>query len=197
MPETGLPPYCAYCAGLPAAHPDRIYHDRRYGFPPPKGEAGESWLFGLLLLEINQAGLGWSMMLRKEENFRRAYVGFSIDAVAAFGETDRLRLLADSGIIRNRRKVDAAIENARRLQAQRPGYGSFQGWLDAHQPRSLDAWITLFRATLVFTGPEIVNEFLMSSGYLDGAHGPACPVRVQAIAAGPAWTRSAAAPAGV
>lgn len=189
QPITGLSGYCLACASLPEDHHDRLYHDHRYGFPPPAGPAGEAWLFGLLILEINQAGLGWSMILRKEAAFRRAYAAFSIDAVAAFDESDRQRLLADSDIIRNRLKIEAVIENARRLQALRPQYGGFRGWLDAHHPLSHPDWVRLFRQTFRFTGPEIVKEFLMSGSWLPGAHQAACPVYRQAIAAGAFWAK--------
>lgn len=192
MPE--LSPYCGYALAQPPEHSDRLYHDRRYGFAPPAGAEGERYLFGLLLLEINQAGLGWSMILRKEENFRRAYSAFDIAAVAAYGDDDRQRLLQDAGIIRNRRKIDAAIENARRMLVLQSGYGSFQAWLDARHPLPLADWLRLFRSTFVFTGPEIVKEFLMSSSYLDGAHPDPCPLREAAIASGAKW--AALQPAG-
>ncbi|MBU0936034.1 MAG: DNA-3-methyladenine glycosylase I [Spirochaetes bacterium] len=188
MPD--LSPYCAYALERAPEDSDRLYHDRRYGFAPPAGEEGERYLFGLLLLEINQAGLGWSMILRKEENFRRAYSSFDVAAVAAYTDTDRQRLLQDAGIIRNRRKIDAAIENAGRILALQAEYGAFQLWLDAQHPLSLADWLGLFRKTFVFTGPEIVKEFLMSSSYLDGAHPEPCPLRKAAIASGAKWASS-------
>src|SRR3546814_10851236 len=89
-------------------------------------------------------------------------------AVAAFGETDRERLLQDAGIIRNRLKVDAVIDNARRLVVIRDTHGSFAGWLDTHHPLEHAAWVKLFRRTFRFMGGEIVGEFLMSTGYLPG-----------------------------
>jgi DNA-3-methyladenine glycosylase I len=149
------------------------------------GRYGDAALFERLILEINQAGLSWTTILKKREGFHRAYRGFDIDAVAAFNEADRARLLADPAVIRNRKKVDAAIENARRLVALRERFGSFAGWLDQHHPRSKEAWVTLFRQTFVFTGGEIVNEFLVSTGYLPGAHSPECPVYAWIIAANP------------
>lgn len=78
----------------------------------------------------------------------------------------------DPGIIRNRRKMNAAIESARRLRA----LGSFRSFLDSHAPRDRAAWTRLFQQTFVFTGGEIVNQFLLSTGYLPGAHDPDCPV---------------------
>ena len=113
-----------------------------------------------------QAGLAWITVLRKRETMRAAYAGFDPERVAAFDDADRARLLADPGVIRNRLKVNAAIENARRVLDLRATHGSFAGWLDAHHPRDLDGWRRLFRATFTFTGGEIVREFLVSTGYL-------------------------------
>lgn len=172
--------YCDIAPGDPLHGP---YHDREYGFPV----RDEAVLFERLLLEINQAGLSWALMLKKRAGFRAAYAGFDVDRVAAFNEGDVQRLLADPGIVRNRRKVEAAIENARRLQALRHSHGSFAAWLDAHHPRSPRDWLKLFRATFVFTGPQVVAEFLMSTGYLPGAHRADCPVAERIAALEPPW----------
>lgn len=175
--------YCDYAPGQPF-HDE--YHAQEYGFPL----RDDAELFERLVLEINQAGLSWLTILRKRPAFRRAYHEFAIDTVAAYGEADRARLLQDAGIIRNRLKVDAAIENARRIQALRAEYGSFRGWLDAHHPLPLADWTRLFKRTFRFTGGEIVNEFLMSTGYLPGAHQLPCPVYARVLAARPPWTAS-------
>lgn len=158
-----------------------------YGFP----SSDERVLFERLMLEINQAGLSWLTVLNKRAAFRAAFAEFEVDRVAAFDTTDIERLLADAGIVRNRLKIDAAIENARRIQALRSSHGSFAGWLEAHHPLSLDGWARLFRKTFRFTGGQIVNEFLMSLGYLPGAHEPGCPVYGEIIALSPPWARSA------
>lgn len=182
--------YCEYCATLPADHHDRIYHDTEYGYPI----SDDAGLFGRLVLEINQAGLSWSTILRKKDAFYAAYGGFDVDAVAAYGEADVARLMGDAGIIRNRRKIAAAIENARRIVALRAAHGSFKAWLDAHHPRDKASWLALFKAEFVFVGGEIVGEFLMSSGYLPGAHEPGCASGRRAVKAGAAWAaRSGAA----
>jgi len=89
--------------------------------------------------------------------------------------------------VRNRLKIEAAIENARRIQVLRQSHGSFQGWLEAHHPRSQEAWTQLFRRTFVFTGGEIVGEFLMSLGYLPGAHVETCPAYSKVLALRPPW----------
>ena len=126
-------------------------------------------LFERLVLEINQAGLSWLKILKKREAFLAAFDGFEIARVAAYGDEARSRLLADAGIIRNRLKVDAAIENARRIQALKASHGSFADWLDAHHPRPHAEWVKLFKAHFKFTGGEICREFLLSTGYLEGA----------------------------
>ena len=167
--------YCDIAPGHPVHGP---YHDHEYGFP----QREEAVLFERLLLEINQAGLSWETILRKREGFRRAYDGFDVDAVADYGEDDVARLLADRAIIRNRLKVAAAIHNAGVVRGLRASHGGFAAWLDAHaheddgRPRGKDAWVKLFRRTFRFTGGEITGEFLMSLGYLPGAHRPDCPV---------------------
>jgi DNA-3-methyladenine glycosylase I len=162
------------------------YHDREYGFPLRDDAA----LFERLILEINQAGLSWLTILQKRPRFREAYDGFDIARVAAYGRRERARLLRDPGIIRNRQKVEAAIENARRLLAIRAEYGSFRSWLDAHHPRPKPDWVRLFKDTFRFTGGEITGEFLMSTGYLRGAHRRSCPVYAQILRRRPPWSRA-------
>jgi DNA-3-methyladenine glycosylase I len=85
-------------------------------------------------------------------------------------------------------KIDAAISNAGRIIGLRSTYGSFAGWLAAHHPRSKEEWVKLFKKTFRFTGGEIVGEFLMSIGYLPGAHVPTCPVYSQILKRRPAWS---------
>ena len=174
--------YCRYAKGHPLHGP---YHDREYGFPIRSDRA----LFERLALEINQAGLSWLTMLQKRKKFREAFSGFDVETVAAFGARDRRRLLRDAGIIRNRLKIDAVIENARRLLAIRESHGSFAKWLDAHHPKSAAEWQKLFKQTFVFTGGEIVRSFLLSTGYLRGAHVPSCPIYAKALSKKPAWAR--------
>jgi DNA-3-methyladenine glycosylase I len=178
--------YCDYCNSHPEDIFNRTYHDTQYGFPI----SSDNLLFERLILEINQAGLSWITILKKADHFRDAYHEFDIDIVAGYGETDQHRLMADAGIIRNRLKVNAAIENARRIQLLREQHDSFKGWLDAHHPQSLENWCKLFKKTFVFTGGEIVNEFLMSSGYLPGAHTSDCPVYARVLNQQPAWAIS-------
>ena len=172
--------YCDIAPGHPLHGP---YHDHEYGF----AQREEAVLFERLLLEINQAGLSWETMLRKRDGFRAAYSGFDVDRVARYGERDRARLLADPGIIRNRLKVEAAIHNAQVIQQLRDTHGGFAAWLDAHHPLPKAEWVKLFKKTFRFTGGEITGEFLMSLGYLPGAHRQDCPAYRRAAKQRPPW----------
>jgi len=176
--------YCQYVLEHPEDEFNKRYHDIEYGFPLD----GDNQLFGRLILEINQAGLSWLTILKKAENFHRAYDGFDIETVAGYSESDRERLLSDAGIIRNKLKVNAAIVNARRILELKEEFGSFKAWLDAHHPRTKDEWVKLFRQNFKFVGGEIVNEFLISSGYLPGAHNADCPVYPEVLKLNPAWS---------
>ncbi|HEY0862063.1 MAG TPA: DNA-3-methyladenine glycosylase I [Pseudoxanthomonas sp.] len=176
--------YCDIAPGHPLHGP---YHDHEYGFP----QREEAVLFERLLLEINQAGLSWETMLRKREGFRAAYSGFDVDRVARYGERDRARLLADPGIIRNRLKVEAAIHNAGVIRQLRASHGGFSAWLDAHHPLPKTEWVKLFKKTFRFTGGEITGEFLMSLGYLPGAHRQDCPAYRRAARQRPPWMAAA------
>jgi DNA-3-methyladenine glycosylase I len=181
-----MPTYCEVAAADPL---HKSYHDREYGFPVAEDNA----LFERLILEINQAGLSWSTVLRKRRALRKAYGGFDVDSVAAYGDSDRDRLLNDPGVVRNRLKVNAAIENARRVVGLRGEFGSFAGWLNQHHPLAKEEWVRLFKRTFLFTGGEIVGEFLMSTGYLPGAHQTDCPVYERVLASRPPWVTGACA----
>lgn len=190
----------SYCDVAPGHEWHGPYHDCEYGFPL----SGDAELFERLILEINQAGLSWLTILKKRDAFRAAYRGFDPRVVARFGARDVKRLLGDTGIIRNRLKVAAAIANARTVLALRKSHASFAGWLDAHQwveeakgqagkgtirPRTKAEWVALFKQTFRFTGGEIVGEFLLSTGYLPGAHRESCPVYARVVERKPAWMR--------
>ncbi len=144
---------------------------------------------GRLIMEINQAGLSWETILKKETSFRKAYGNFNIGKVAAYTEKDRGRLLADAGIIRNKLKINAAIENAKTILTLQKEFGSFEKWLEYHHPKTKEEWTKLFKKTFRFTGGEIVNEFLMSIGYLRGAHSESCPVYKEILKTKPMWAR--------
>jgi DNA-3-methyladenine glycosylase I len=168
--------YCEYIVTLTgdqlALHKE--YHDNHYGFPIENDDE----LFERLMFEINQAGLNWILILKKQNNFRKAFDNYNIEKVANYGDKEFLRLMNDQGIIRNRLKINAAIENAKIIQKIREESGSFRKWLDnqAESHGTLEDWTKLFKKTFKFTGGEIVNEFLISTGYLPGAHSPDCPV---------------------
>jgi DNA-3-methyladenine glycosylase I len=172
--------YCDFAQGHELHGP---YHDNEYGFPMED----ETQLFERLVLEINQAGLNWELILKKREGMRDAYDGFDVDTVAGYGEEDRARLLADERIIRNRLKVNAAIVNAGVIRGMRDSHGGFARWLRAHHPRVKTDWVRLFRKTFRFTGGEITNEFLMSIGYLPAPHRADCPVLARIEGLNPPW----------
>ena len=178
-----------YCDAAPGHQWHGPYHDREYGVPLTSDAA----LFERLMLEINQAGLSWLTILKKRDAFRRAYDGFDPAVVARYRARERRRLLADAGIVRNRLKVDAAIANAARILELHDSHDSFAKWLAAHHPRSKEEWVKLFKRTFRFTGGEIVGEFLMSIGYLPGAHVPGCPAYRRILRLRPPWSRVSAA----
>ena len=180
----------SYCSAIEMMSADRKalhkeYHDNLYGFPIHD----DNELFCRLVLEINQAGLSWEIILKKEASFRKAYHNFAVETVAAYTETDRERLLADAGIIRNRLKINAAIENAKAIVVLQKEYGSFAKWLAQHHPKSKEEWVKLFKKTFKFTGGEIVNEFLMSIGYLAGAHSTDCKIYAFILKTNPMWIK--------
>lgn len=165
----------AYCSKAPAHPLHGPYHNTEYGFPLENEQA----LFERLALEIFQAGLSWEITLKKRPALVRAFHRFKVDKVAAYKAADVKRLLADAGIIRNRLKIKAIIENARRIQNLRKSHKGFAGFLSTHHPLTKKEWVKLFKKTFLFTGGEITGEFLMSIGYLPGAHHDKCPVHKQ------------------
>lgn len=166
--------YCEYASNIQDPNDvERTYHDYRYGLRVEDDDE----LFGLLLLEINQAGLSWRMMMLREESFRKAYDGFNIRKIADYGDGDIDRLLADPSIIRSRLKVRAAIHNAKVIVGIQKEFGSFRKWLDVHGEElkhDKDAWVRAFKKNLTFVGGEIVKEFLTGIGMLPGAHEKDC-----------------------
>jgi len=177
--------YCTYIGtlkpGEQTAH--SIYHDTQYGFPIDD----DNELFCRLVLEINQAGLSWTTILNKQAGFRKAYHHFNIKKVAAYKEKDFDRLMNDAGIIRNRLKINAAINNAKTILTLQKEFGSFKAWLAHHHPKTKEEWTKLFKKIFTFTGGEIVNEFMMSTGYLSGAHDENCPIQKKVLQAKPMW----------
>lgn len=180
--------YCSAIENMPDGEKRSLhknYHDHHYGFPI----IDDNELFGRLILEINQAGLSWETILKKENGFREAYSCFNIRKIAAYTDKDRNRLLNDAGVIRNKLKINAAIENAKTILVLQKEFGSFGKWLENHHPRTKEEWVRLFKKTFRFTGGEIVGEFLMSIGYLPGAHSANCPVYKKVLKVKPMWTK--------
>jgi len=181
-----------YCDVIPSLKGEeqsihKKYHDTQYGFPIED----DNELFGRLILEINQAGLSWLTILKKQDGFRKAYHHFNIKKIATYKEKDVQRLMEDPGIIRNRLKINAAVENSKAIQQLQKEFGSFKNWLDKHHPQTREEWTKLFKKTFRFTGGEIVNEFLVSTGYLPGAHAEDCPIFKKVLKHQPAWNRKA------
>ncbi len=175
--------YCSFCKNLNAGDLHKNYHDERYGFPIHD----DNELFGRLVLEINQAGLSWDTILKKENNFRKAYDDFQIDRISSYGTNKFEALLNDKGIVRNRLKIKAVINNAGVVAKIQQDYGSFRNWLDENHPKTIEEWVKLFKKSFTFVGGEIVKEFLMSTGYLKGAHEESCEVYHQILSVSPKW----------
>jgi DNA-3-methyladenine glycosylase I len=175
--------YCEFVLNAGKGTVHRHYHDHEYGFPID----GDNLLFARLVLEINQAGLSWETILKKKDNFFKAFDGFNIDKVSSYSEKKKEKLMLDAGIIRNRLKIEAAIHNAKCIKVIQKENGSFKKWLDRHHPKTKEEWVKLFKQTFRFTGGEIVNEFLMSTGYLPGAHASTCPVHKKVMKQKPMW----------
>jgi len=164
--------YCTYCKTLPNDNHHRIYHDYHYGFAIDD----DNELFGRLILEINQAGLSWDLILKKQDNFRIAFDNFDIEKIAAYSNIKVEELVLDASIIRNRLKINAVIHNAKVITELKKEFKSFKNWIEFHHPKIKEEWVKLFKKTFKFTGGEIVNEFLMSTGYLNGAHDDNCDI---------------------
>ncbi len=166
--------YCKYVKNLPEDNIHRVYHDTQYGFKIDS----DNELFGRLILEINQAGLSWTTILNKQDNFRTAFSNFDIKKIADYGKSDISRLLANSGIVRNKLKINAVIFNARKIVELQKKYGSFKSWLKIKNDSNLNLtnWVALFKENFKFTGNEITKEFLTSTGYIKGAHIETCPI---------------------
>jgi DNA-3-methyladenine glycosylase I len=179
--ETGLDgkPRCRWALGTP----DYIdYHDSEWGRPLH----GETELFERLTLEAFQSGLSWLTILRKRENFRKAFDGFEIDRVAAYGAKDFKRLMGDAGIVRNRKKIEAAIANAKAARElhgsgesldeliwsfapdpeTRPAPGSLAD-VPATTPESTAMAKELKRRGFVFVGPTTAYATMQAAGLVN------------------------------
>jgi len=172
--------YCEISKDHPVHGP---HHDSEYGRFVDRDDV----LLERMAMEINQAGLSWLLILKKRSAFYDAFEGFDPATVSRYGAREVERLLDDSRIIRNRCKIDAVIENARRISAIVESHGSLAAWIEVRHPLCLTDWVKCMRANFVFMGPEVVNEFFMSIGYLPGAHDADCPVGREIAQQRPPW----------
>ena len=191
---------CAWHGGLP----DYVaYHDTEWGRPV----ASDTRLFEKICLEGFQSGLSWLTILRKRENFRRAFAGFDIAAVAAFGEADVARLLADAGIVRHRGKIEAAINNARQAVTLIEAEGSLAAYLWRHEPAPMEGpanWTALAARSVRpeavavskdlkkrgwrFVGPTTMTALFQAAGLVND-HIEGCICRADVEAARTAFVR--------
>ncbi len=158
------------------------YHDHEWGVPVHDDRT----LFEYLVLDGAQAGLSWITILRKRENYRRAFDGFDPQKVAAYDERKIATLLADAGIVRNRLKIEAAVQNARAFLAVQQAYGSFDAFIwdfvdgrvqhnawqelsqiPAHTPTSARMSAELKRRGFRFVGPTICYAFMQAAGLVN------------------------------
>ncbi len=172
-------PRCAWCLGDPLY---LAYHDLEWGVPLHDDRG----LFEFLVLETFQAGLSWLTILKKRDNFHRAFAGFDPQRVVRFDERDRRRLLADAGIVRNRLKVDAAIANARVFLEVQAAHGSFDRWIwsftdgrpvvnrwrelrevPAQTPLAATISREMRRLGFRFAGPVVVYSHMQATGMVN------------------------------
>jgi DNA-3-methyladenine glycosylase I len=177
--------YCKFCETKDPQEVNRLYHDTQYGFPIESDDE----LFGRLILEINQAGLSWQTILIKQDNFRLAFDNFSIEKIAKYEQEKIEELLQNPGIIRNKLKINAAIHNAKEVLSLQKEHGSFKNWIELNDPKTKEEWVKLFKKNFKFVGGEIINEFLMSAGYLKGAHEKTCSIFDEVAKANPNWMK--------
>ena len=177
--------YCSFVQQKGKGSVHEHYHNTEYGFPIKD----DNLLFARLVLEINQAGLSWETILKKKDNFFKAFDDFNIAKVARYTDAKKAKLMLDAGIIRNRLKIEATVHNAQVIRQLQKEHGSFLTWLEKHHPKSKEEWVKLFKKTFRFTGGEIVNEFLMSIGFLPGSHDESCPVYAKVLKKKPMWNR--------
>lgn len=177
--------YCEFTKELEESHLDRKYHDHRYGFPVDNDDE----LFGRLILEINQAGLSWALILKKEEHFEKAFDQFSIEKIANYSSHKVEELLQNEKIIRNRLKIESVIYNAQKVIDIQKKYGTFNNWLMQFVGSSLKEWTAIFKKNFKFTGEKIVDEFLMSASFMKGAHDENCPIFEIIMKKDPKWKK--------
>jgi DNA-3-methyladenine glycosylase I len=145
------------------------YHDNEWG----KRVEGNNKLFECLTLELFQSGLSWKTILHKRENFRKAFAEFEIEKVNRFGEKDVERLLSDAGIVRHRKKIEATIENAKRISQLITENGSFDAFLD-HLPEEKQEKQKKLQQTFKHVGLTTAESFLEATGRIPASHNEHC-----------------------
>lgn len=174
-----MPIRCAWAEG---DHLMIAYHDREWGVPVHDDNS----IFEFLILESMQAGLSWMTILRKRENFRLAFDGFDPVMIAGYSEREVERLLADPGIIRNRRKIEAVIQNARAFLEVQSAFGTFDAYIwrfvggkpivnswktiteiPAQTPQAIALSDDLKRRGFIFVGPTICYAHMQATGMVN------------------------------
>jgi DNA-3-methyladenine glycosylase I len=174
-----MPTRCGWANGGPL---EIAYHDTEWGVP----SRDDRHLFEMLVLEGAQAGLSWSTILRKRENYRKAFAGFDPAKVARFDGRRRAALMRDAGIVRNRQKIEATVGNARRVLAVQEEFGSLAGYLwrfvdgkpirngwkaggqvPAQTAESLSMSRALVKRGFRFVGPTICYAFMQATGMVN------------------------------
>jgi DNA-3-methyladenine glycosylase I len=145
------------------------YHDEVWGFPAKN----DNELFERMTQQIFQAGLSWKTIWYREKAFQKAFDKFSIKKVAAYTAKDKTRLLNDATIIRNKAKIEATLENAKRILLLQKEFGSFQKFLDGI-PDVLSACQKELKKRMKFMGPEITRMFVMNIGKIEDMHEEGC-----------------------
>lgn len=181
MPDQNL----TRCFGSPEDPLMMSYHDKEWGIPFHDDQKQ----FEFLCLESMQAGLSWKTILDKRENFRKAFANFDPEKVAAFTDADVQRLMSDAGIIRNRRKIEATINNARQFLEIQKEFGSFDNYIwgftdhktlrrdhetmPAQTPESEALSKDLKSRGFKFMGPIVVYSHMQATGQVNDHH-PTC-----------------------
>jgi DNA-3-methyladenine glycosylase I len=157
---------CQWCNGDPLLEQ---YHDQEWGIAPKS----DNELFERMSLQIFQAGLNWRLILSKRDNFLTSFDHFKITRVAKYDDKKLQQLLNDPGILRNRRKIESVIHNARVIKEIQKEYKSFQNYLDS-LPNRLKTMQLEFRKRFKFMGPEISRMFVFNIGKIAPPHEPNC-----------------------
>ena len=164
--------YCSYCRSQDENSLHKWYHDEVYG----RMSKTDDELFGRLIMEINQAGLSWDIVLNKYADIKKAYAHFSIVKIAAFKNKEIHILKNNAKVIRHELKIRSIVYNAQQILRIQKEFGTFGIWILKNQQNSIENWTRIFKKNFKFVGKEIVSEFLKSNGIIPGAHDEDCPV---------------------